>query len=463
MGFLGAALGGLKGFDQAAGAPDAAQDVAQLQQKRAQQQQDQLKLQIAPLTQAIQADRQKLTAFMDDKGNVIPEHQKDYDATVKNMSDMLGRMRGIMGQRQPSEDPNHFESTIAGLTDKLHITRDLAHQLHTKQQQKRDQWNAQNAQTAQDTAAGTLPYAMTPEGQGEAAKARDAQTLEAQRAKSAADVEAARAKSALDVANVKDADKTKKGPEVEEKGGAIFITDPKDGTKYSASNIGQAPPDVQRLYNDAVSGVTSKEQEEQNKENHRLDVAEKLADYHDQIRQRQQELAESSKIPMAVAGRVTQAQIIKEQVADLRAKLQDPDITRYMGPVVGSTAGKLAELYSKKVKDFYASQESLDALLPLLHGYRGGAQTHEMFKKSMGSLAIDPEAYKGTLDALDKLSDNVTDEVKQEYPNAPMFKGQSKGGGGEVHKPGDFIMQGGHKFKVTSVDQAGKVTGADPV
>jgi hypothetical protein len=150
-----------------------------------------------------------------------------------------------------------------------------------------------------------------------------------------------------------------------------------------------------------------------------------LADYRDQIRQRQQELDESSKIPMAVAGRVTQAQIIKEQVAELRAKLQDPDITRYMGPVVGSTAGKLASLYSKKVKDFYASQESLDALLPLLHGYRGGAQTHEMFKKSMGSLAIDPEAYKGTLDALDKLSDNVTDEVRQEYPNAPMFKGES--------------------------------------
>ena len=109
-----------------------------LQDQGWQKKDDALKLQIAPLTQAIAADRQKLTAFMDDKGNVIPEHQKDYDATVKNMGDMLGRMRGLMGNKEPGDDPNHFESTIAGLTDKLHITRDLAHQLKTKQQTKKD-------------------------------------------------------------------------------------------------------------------------------------------------------------------------------------------------------------------------------------------------------------------------------------------------------------------------------------
>jgi len=416
-----------QGFAGAAGNTDAQAQVGQWQQQRGQQQADALKLQIAPLTQAIQADRQKLTAFLNPDGTVNKDHADEYKATVDGMAEKTGRLRTMMGAPEPH--PDHFGAEIGGLSDRVHILRDLAHRFQSSreksQNQKRDQWNAQNAQTAQDTAAGTLPFAMTPEGQGEAAKARDAQALETQRANSAQAVEAARAKSALDVAGLKDADKTKKGPEVEEKGGAIFITDPKDGTKYSASNIGQAPPDVQRLYKDAVSGVKSKEQEEQNREDRRLAVSERLADYRDQIRQRQQELDESSKIPMAVAGRVTQAQIIKEQVAELRAKLQDPDITRYMGPVVGSTAGKLASLYSKKVKDFYASQESLDALLPLLHGYRGGAQTHEMFKKSMGSLAIDPEAYKGTLDALDKLSDNVTDEVRQEYPNAPMFKGES--------------------------------------
>jgi hypothetical protein len=36
-------------------------------------------------------------------------------------------------------------------------------------------------------------------------------------------------------------------------------------------------------------------------------------------------------------------------------------------------------------------------------------------------------------------------------------------GGGGKHKVGDTIMQGGHKFKATAVDQNGKVTAADPV
>ncbi len=273
MGFLGAALGGLKGFDQAAGAPDAAQDVAQLQQKRAQQQQDQLKLQIAPLTQAIAADRQKLTGFMDDKGNVIPEHQKDYDATVKSMGDMLGRMRGLMGNKEPGDDPNHFESTVAGLTDKLHITRDLAHQLKTKQQTKKDQWNAQNAQTAQDTAAGTLPFAMTPGGQEGAAKARDAQALEAARAKSAADVEAMRAKSALDVANLKDKDKPAKGLKAMEQGGVVFgIEDQDKGQQYLPSQFGpngNAPPEAKQMWQTYQAAKQAKEADEQKKEDFR--------------------------------------------------------------------------------------------------------------------------------------------------------------------------------------------------
>ena len=174
MAFSDIAAKAVQGFAGAAGNTQAQAQVGDWQKNRADQQQNQVQLQIAPLTQAIQADRQKLTAFIDDSGNVIPEHQKDYDATVKNMSDMIGRMRGLLGQKQPGDDPNHFESTVAGLTDKLHITRDLAHRLKTGQQAKVAQYQGKNQQMAQDTAAGVLPYGMTPEGQSEAAKTADA-------------------------------------------------------------------------------------------------------------------------------------------------------------------------------------------------------------------------------------------------------------------------------------------------
>ena len=112
-------------------------------------------LQIAPLTQAIAADRQKLTAFIDPATGQPyddPGHQKEYKATVDGIADKIGRMRAILGQKEDSDEPDHFGKTITGLMDKLHIHRDLAHRLRQRQQ-----WNAQNAQTAQDTAAGAAP------------------------------------------------------------------------------------------------------------------------------------------------------------------------------------------------------------------------------------------------------------------------------------------------------------------
>jgi len=56
------------------------------------------------------------------------------------------------------------------------------------------------------------------------------------------------------------------------------------------------------------------------------------------------------------------------------------------------------EVDAKEIIGKYPNPRS--ALLPLLHGYRGGAQTHKTFKDAMGSLTIDPKAYAGTLDAL---------------------------------------------------------------
>jgi len=211
----------------------------------------------------------------------------------------------------------------------------------------------------------------------------------------------------------------------------IGVKDPATNEYYTDPKT--MPPAAKAIYDSAKKVEAEHDNKEEAKEQRRLQVQEKMAALHEQIHNREQELTQSTKIPPAEAVRASQAEIIKEQTADLREQLKDPELQKYIGPTAG-LAGFATRRYSKKVQDFFASQESLDALLPLLHGYRGGAQTHKTFKDAMGSLTIDPKAYEGTLDALDKMSDNVVNEVTTEYPNAPMFKNK-RGGAAAAASP----------------------------
>lgn len=224
------------------------------------------------------------------------------------------------------------------------------------------------------------------------------------------------------------------GYEPDIKDGIFFGVTGPDKQKYSITDLkaGKGPKEALDLYSAYQTGSAAKDQAQQDKEDRLIARQEKLAQVHADIQQRSKDLEDSKKIPSAIAGRVSQAEIIKEQVADLRTKLKDPDLQQYIGPVAG-LAGGITRKFSKKVQDFYASQESLDSLLTILHGYRGGAQAHQIFHDSMGSLTIDPQAYTGTLDAIDKLTGNVIDEVKSEYPNANMFTAKElKAKGGKV-------------------------------
>lgn len=239
------------------------------------------------------------------------------------------------------------------------------------------------------------------------------------------------------------------GYEPDIKDGIFFGVTGPNKEKYSIGDLksGKGPKEALDLFSAYQTGSAAKDQAQQDKEDRALAKAEKLAQIHADIQQRSKELEDSRKIPAAIAGRVSQAEIIKEQIDDLRTKLKDPDLQQYMGPVAG-LAGGITRKFSKKVQDFYASQESLDSLLSILHGYRGGSQAHQIFHDAMGSLTIDPKAYTGTLDAIDHLTDNVIDEVKSEYPNAPMFKGAaalkdkgSKLSGSKKQKETEFDTQ----------------------
>ena len=290
MSFSDVAAKAVQGFAGAAGNPTAQAQVADWQNQRHSQQQDALKMQLAPLTQAISADRQKLTAFIDDKGNVIPEHQKDYDATVKNMTDMLGRMRGLMGNKAPDQDPNHFESTVANLTDKLHITRDLAHRLTRRQQEKSQQYQNQTKQMGKDTAAGVLPYAMTPEGQGEAAKTQDAIAVSDARARNTPTYENFRGPNGETVtidtktqtpppgyvkAGTTTPSMANKELKPLEAGGVPYgVFDPSSGKQYLPSQLGangDAPPEAKQIWKSIQDAKAQKEADERRKEDETAD------------------------------------------------------------------------------------------------------------------------------------------------------------------------------------------------
>lgn len=228
---------------------------------------------------------------------------------------------------------------------------------------------------------------------------------------------------------------TPKGMKVITLGGIpAYVRDQDAGQDYYPDAKGNfpagTPTGVTSAFNAEAQSAKAKEARDDQKRQDEEAFQESMAEIRERIHDREQALAESSKIPSTEANRYTQAQILKEQTATLREMLDNPDVSQYMGPVAGHTYGYVASLYSKKIRDLFVAQKSLSALLPILHGYRGGAQTQATFDNMSGNMAIDVNAYQGTLDAIDKLADNIEKEVQADYPNAPMFKG-----GGQTPAP----------------------------
>lgn len=131
---------------------------------------------------------------------------------------------------------------------------------------------------------------------------------------------------------------------------------------------------------------------------------------------------EKSKIPIQIQNRVLQADLIDEQIQSLIKQVEtDGDLRAIMGPVSG-TAAKLAQAkrWSKTVQNFATTVESMDALFAILHGYRGGAHVHEIFKAATGDLSYTPEAFIAGLKAYQKLNDTLKEGVAKRYPGDPF-------------------------------------------
>lgn len=123
---------------------------------------DQLQFQIAPLAQALRADQTRLALYADpnDPSKAVAGKEQEYQTTLSNMTNTIGQMRSLLGQREPHHS----------ILDSLHIRRDL--------QNRVTGWNQKNQEMAGQYAQGGIPYEMTPEGQAEAYQRQTQENLQ---------------------------------------------------------------------------------------------------------------------------------------------------------------------------------------------------------------------------------------------------------------------------------------------
>lgn len=177
-GLVGALRGGLAGAAEAAGAPQAAQSLEDANDRARQEKQNKIKMQVAPLSLALQGYKARFNDAADpnDPSKPAPGKEAEYHAAHDGMAAVIGKIRALISP-PPKEDPHGLSLLEHTLTDKLHITRHAVEEAKKAQKGKVDAYNKKTADTAQAIEQGNIPFAMTPEGRKEAA------ALELQRVK----------------------------------------------------------------------------------------------------------------------------------------------------------------------------------------------------------------------------------------------------------------------------------------
>jgi len=172
-------IGGVAG---AAGDTQTKAEMDTLNQQARQGRANQLQLQMAPVIQSINADKMRAASLLDPMGNVLPGKQNDYDDLKKRMALNFGKVRNLMGDKEPAESPGHMSRAMAFIEDHLKkaVTGKMGEKegsLGEKQNKKVRDWGRVNQAAAGQLAAGTVPFESTDEYkklkmQEEAAEAR---------------------------------------------------------------------------------------------------------------------------------------------------------------------------------------------------------------------------------------------------------------------------------------------------
>lgn len=84
-------------------------------------------------------------------------------------------------------------------------------------------------------------------------------------------------------------------------------------------------------------------------------------------------------------------------------------VNSQVGPVGGriSELEKIAGSESPEVRNLIMAMQSFDALMPILHGYRGGAVTHKIFTDALGTLHTNPDSLKAAVKAALVMAHNI--------------------------------------------------------
>lgn len=135
--------------------------VLQGQRERSAQHADQIKFQMAPLSQALQADQTRLALYADpnDPSKPIAGKEKEYQQTIDRMTGTIGQMRGILGQKPGG--PNPVEVGVGDVLDKLHITNHLKAHVAQTRQAAQDKFAGQNSTMAGQYATGAPPNELS--------------------------------------------------------------------------------------------------------------------------------------------------------------------------------------------------------------------------------------------------------------------------------------------------------------
>jgi hypothetical protein len=353
-------------------------------------------------------------------GKAYPQYQTQHD-------EAMNRFGGLAGQIYESQHPNpesmSFEHKMGiRALSKMHLTNDLNSRI--------DKWKKHEAQFKDNLAAGgQLPYEWTPERDAEAAKLRDAQTLEKQLSADAIALEGA-----------KKANKPPKGLKAIEAGGIpVAVQDQDTGKQYLPSQLGRdgdAPPEAKQMWQTIQDAKEQKRKDEQRKE--------------DEIAQRQ------ARTIAAGFERMGQTQQFQELMTQYRSDLETYRTLNTQADQTEETMDALKAQYSQPGKKSVADNELQNFYTTVVQ--KGGRKTAAelMLTLKIGSLGMNIEqmatkAAKGELppelrkmllegmDAVAKEQREVADHVKPELPkistpsgqiHQKLLKTKQQGGGG---------------------------------
>src|SRR6185312_8883830 len=115
---------------------------------------DQRKVQLAPLQEALRADQTRLALYAnpDDPSKPLPGKEAEYNATHERMANTIGQIRGLFGQKQQGANP--VEAGVGNLLDKLHITNHLKNHVAAVRAANAAKYAGQNEAQAYEYAIG---------------------------------------------------------------------------------------------------------------------------------------------------------------------------------------------------------------------------------------------------------------------------------------------------------------------